>query len=134
MRCSGAAMIEVRNLTKRYGDLVAVDRGHLHRGKGRDRSASSVPTARARRRRCASSPASCRPPAGTVKVAGFDIFDDAYEVRKRIGYLPENPPLYADMTVTSLSASSSAASKASPRADLPRRVDRVRASAAASPR
>ena len=36
---------------------------------------------------------------GTVKVAGYDIFDDSYEVRKRIGYLPENPPLYGDMTV-----------------------------------
>jgi ABC-2 type transport system ATP-binding protein len=38
--------------------------------------------------------------SGTVKVAGYDIFDDSYEVRKRIGYLPENPPLYTDMTVT----------------------------------
>jgi ABC-2 type transport system ATP-binding protein len=36
-----------------------------------------------------------------VKVAGFDIFENSYEVRKRIGYLPENPPLYADMTVSS---------------------------------
>jgi ABC-2 type transport system ATP-binding protein len=33
-------------------------------------------------------------------VAGFDIFDDSHEVRKRIGYLPESPPLYNDMTVT----------------------------------
>ena len=39
--------------------------------------------------------------SGTVKVEGFDIFDDAHEVRKRIGYLPESPPLYGDMTVTS---------------------------------
>jgi len=39
--------------------------------------------------------------SGTVKVAGFDVFDDSFEVRKRIGYLPENPPLYNDMTVSS---------------------------------
>ena len=39
--------------------------------------------------------------SGTVKVAGFDIFDDSFEARKRIGYLPENPPLYNDMTVAS---------------------------------
>jgi ABC-2 type transport system ATP-binding protein len=39
--------------------------------------------------------------AGTVKVSGFDIFEDSFEVRKRIGYLPEMPPLYNDMTVAS---------------------------------
>ncbi len=36
---------------------------------------------------------------GTVKVAGFDVFEDPLEVKKRIGYLPEHPPLYQDMTV-----------------------------------
>jgi ABC-2 type transport system ATP-binding protein len=39
--------------------------------------------------------------SGTVKVSGFDIFEDSIEVRKRIGYLPETPPLYNDMTVAS---------------------------------
>jgi ABC-2 type transport system ATP-binding protein len=38
--------------------------------------------------------------SGTAKVAGFDVFNDSLEVRKRIGYLPENPPLYLDMTVS----------------------------------
>jgi ABC-2 type transport system ATP-binding protein len=38
--------------------------------------------------------------SGTVRVAGFDIFESSHEVRKRIGYLPESPPLYNDMTVT----------------------------------
>ena len=37
---------------------------------------------------------------GTVKVDGFDVFDNPLEVRRRIGYLPENPPLYLEMTVT----------------------------------
>jgi ABC-2 type transport system ATP-binding protein len=36
---------------------------------------------------------------GTAKVAGFDVHDDSMAVRQRIGYLPETPPLYADMTV-----------------------------------
>ena len=36
---------------------------------------------------------------GTAKIAGFDVFDDSIEVRRRIGYLPENPPLYTDMSV-----------------------------------
>jgi ABC-2 type transport system ATP-binding protein len=37
--------------------------------------------------------------SGTASVAGFDVFDDSLEVRRRIGYLPEIPPLYPDMTV-----------------------------------
>src|SRR5262245_17272179 len=38
---------------------------------------------------------------GTVKVDGFDVADQPLEVRRRIGYLPENPPLYPEMTVRS---------------------------------
>ena len=37
--------------------------------------------------------------SGTARVAGFDVFRESMEVRRRIGYLPENPPLYPDMTV-----------------------------------
>jgi ABC-2 type transport system ATP-binding protein len=37
--------------------------------------------------------------SGEVKVAGYDIFDEPIEAKKRIGYLPEYPPLYANMTV-----------------------------------
>src|SRR5262249_27028949 len=37
--------------------------------------------------------------SGTVTVDGHDVFEQSFEVRKRIGYLPENPPLYTDMTV-----------------------------------
>jgi ABC-2 type transport system ATP-binding protein len=38
---------------------------------------------------------------GTARVAGYDVFEESIEVRKRIGYLPENPPLYPEMTVSS---------------------------------
>jgi ABC-2 type transport system ATP-binding protein len=38
---------------------------------------------------------------GTARVAGYDVFEQSLEVRKRIGYLPENPPLYPEMTVDS---------------------------------
>jgi gliding motility-associated transport system ATP-binding protein len=41
------------------------------------------------------------PTSGTAKIAGFDILTQSMEVRKRIGYMPENPPLYHDMTVLS---------------------------------
>ncbi|HZW90833.1 MAG TPA: ABC transporter ATP-binding protein [Myxococcaceae bacterium] len=37
--------------------------------------------------------------SGTVKVAGYDVFEEPYEVKRRIGYLPETPPLYPEMTV-----------------------------------
>jgi gliding motility-associated transport system ATP-binding protein len=40
------------------------------------------------------------PTAGRASVAGFDVFDKPNEVKKRIGYLPETPPLYPEMTVT----------------------------------
>jgi ABC-2 type transport system ATP-binding protein len=39
------------------------------------------------------------PSSGSVKVAGYDVFEQPMEVKKRIGYLPETPPLYTDMTV-----------------------------------
>jgi ABC-2 type transport system ATP-binding protein len=38
---------------------------------------------------------------GTARIAGYDVFEESLEVRKRIGYLPENPPLYPEMTVGS---------------------------------
>ncbi len=38
--------------------------------------------------------------SGTVTVEGFDVFENSFEVRKRIGYLPEQPPLYLEMRVT----------------------------------
>ena len=37
--------------------------------------------------------------AGEVRVAGFDVFDEPYAVRERVGYLPETPPLYPELTV-----------------------------------
>ncbi|HXG30608.1 MAG TPA: ATP-binding cassette domain-containing protein, partial [Thermodesulfobacteriota bacterium] len=39
------------------------------------------------------------PTEGTVRVADFDVVENPIEAKKRIGYLPENPPLYSDMTV-----------------------------------
>src|ERR1041384_7977195 len=41
-----------------------------------------------------------RPSAGTIEVGGVDAVAEPHEVRKRIGFLPENPPLYSDMIVT----------------------------------
>jgi len=116
-------MIEVRNLTKRYGDLVAVDRVSFTAKKGEivgflgPNGAGKTTTMRII---TGFLPAT----TGTVTVEDFDIFDDAHEVRKRIGYLPENPPLYADMTVTSY-LEFVGRIKDVPRAALPDAVDRA---------
>src|SRR5690348_1177212 len=40
-----------------------------------------------------------RPSAGTIEVGGVDAIAEPHEVRKRVGFLPENPPIYTDMTV-----------------------------------
>lgn len=40
-----------------------------------------------------------RPSSGSVRIDGLDVLDDPHEVRKRVGYLPETPPVYDDMTV-----------------------------------
>jgi ABC-2 type transport system ATP-binding protein len=93
-------MIEVRNLTKRYGDLVAIQDISFTAVTGQilgflgPNGAGKTTTMRVI---TGFMPAT----TGTVKVEGYDIFDDSYEVRKRIGYLPESPPLYHDMTVAS---------------------------------
>jgi ABC-2 type transport system ATP-binding protein len=93
-------MIEVRNLSKRYGDLVAVDRVSFTAQKGEivgllgPNGAGKTTTMRI-------ITGFIPPTSGTVSVEGFDILEQAHEVRKRTGYLPENPPLYADMTVVS---------------------------------
>ncbi|MCK6554262.1 ABC transporter ATP-binding protein [Candidatus Binatia bacterium] len=93
-------MIEVRNLTKRFGDIVAIDDVSFTAAKGQilgflgPNGAGKTTTMRII---TGFMPAT----AGTVSVAGFDIFEESYEVRKRIGYLPENPPLYGDMTTES---------------------------------
>ena len=93
-------MIEARNLSKRYGDIVAVDgvsftiaRGEVvgflgPNGAGKTTSmrmlTGFVP-----------------PTDGTAVLDGHDIFEDPIAARRVVGYLPEAPPLYPEMTVAS---------------------------------
>ena len=92
------AMIEVTGLTKRYRDRVAVDdltfsvpEGEILGFLGPNGAGKSTTM----KILTGYLPAS----SGTVKVAGFDVFEAPYEVKRRIGYLPETPPLYPEMTV-----------------------------------
>ena len=91
-------MIEVANLSKRYGDLAAVQDLSFTAHPGEilgflgPNGAGKTTTLRVI---TGFLPAT----SGTVRVCGFDVFEQSAEVRRRIGYLPENPPLYNDMTV-----------------------------------
>ena len=91
-------MIQVSNLTKRYAGRTAVDdisftvaRGEIVGLLGPNGAGKSTTM----RVLAGFMPAS----SGTVRVAGFDVFHDSQEARRRIGYMPENNPLYAEMRV-----------------------------------
>lgn len=93
-------MIEVEHLTKVYSGRKAIDDISFKVEKGEilgflgPNGAGKTTTMRI---------LTCYMPstAGTARVAGFDVFEESLEVRKRIGYLPENPPVYPEMTVES---------------------------------
>jgi ABC-2 type transport system ATP-binding protein len=90
-------MITARGLTKRYARNTAVDDISFSIEKGRivgflgPNGAGKTTTMRI---------LTCflPPTAGSASVAGFDVLEQPLEVKRRIGYLPEVPPLYVDMT------------------------------------
>src|SRR5215471_16224205 len=91
-------MIKVEGLTKRYARNVAVDHISFQVEKGQivgflgPNGAGKTTTMRM---------LTCfmPPTEGTAEVAGFDILEHPMEVKRRIGYLPETPPVYPDMEV-----------------------------------
>jgi gliding motility-associated transport system ATP-binding protein len=93
-------MIQVDNLTKRYGPVTAIHDVSFSVDKGRivgflgPNGAGKSTTMRI---------LSCFMPAtgGTARVAGYDVFSQSLEVRRRIGYLPESAPLYPELSVAS---------------------------------
>src|ERR1700735_396997 len=91
-------MIEVKNLTKAYGNFVAVKDVSVKAESGSilgflgPNGAGKTTTMRII---TGYMPAT----AGTVLIDGLDIFSQSLEARRKIGYLPENPPLYPDMRV-----------------------------------
>ena len=64
------------------------------------------------------------PTSGTANVAGFDVMQQPMEVKRRIGYLPETPPLYPDMEVAEY-LEFVGRLKGIPKAELARRVNEV---------
>ena len=93
-----AADISVYRLSKAYGSLLAVDNITFDVPKGAivgflgPNGAGKSTTLRV---------LTCfmPPTSGSAKVAGFDVFTQSFQVRQKIGYLPESNPLYPDMRV-----------------------------------
>jgi len=91
-------MIKVDGLTKRYARTVAVDNISFEVEKGRivgflgPNGAGKTTTMRV---------LTCflPPTSGTASIAGYDVLENPMEVKKRIGYLPETPPVYPEMEV-----------------------------------
>lgn len=93
---SAEPVVEVRNLTRRYGDILAVDhisftvnRGEVVALLGPNGAGKSTTMKML----------TCFMPAtsGEASIAGFDIWSQSLEVRRRLGYMPENVPLYPEM-------------------------------------
>lgn len=91
-------MIKINNLSKRYGPKVAVKGISFEVRKGEivgflgPNGAGKSTTMNVLTGYLSAS-------GGSAAIAGFDVLDDAIEARRHIGYLPEQPPLYFDMTV-----------------------------------
>src|SRR6202008_2953336 len=92
-------MITVKDLTKRYAHTTAVDQISFSVTKGQivgflgPNGAGKTTTMRM---------LTCflPPSSGTANVAGFDVLEKPLEVKRRIGYLPETPPIYPEMETT----------------------------------
>ena len=91
-------MIQVQNLSKFYGQRKAIDELNFSVNKGEvlgflgPNGAGKTTTMKI---------LTCFMPAssGVAKIAGFDVFEEPLEVKKRVGYLPETPPVYREMFV-----------------------------------
>jgi gliding motility-associated transport system ATP-binding protein len=91
-------VIEVDHITKRFGSVKAIENVTFEVEKGEilgflgPNGAGKTTMMRI---------LTCFLPAteGTARVAGFDVFDNPMAVKKHLGYLPENPPLYQELTV-----------------------------------
>ncbi|MES2965525.1 MAG: ABC transporter ATP-binding protein [Bdellovibrionota bacterium] len=94
------ATIEVQALTKNYGPHRAIDDLNFTINKG-EVVGFLGPNGAGKTTTMKIITGFMAPSSGSVKVAGFDVFEDPLEVKKRIGYLPETPPVYGDMSVES---------------------------------
>jgi ABC-2 type transport system ATP-binding protein len=91
-------MIEVRHLTKNYGDRAAIHDLNFKIEKG-DVVGLLGPNGAGKSTTMKILTGFMAPTEGVALIGGIDVFENPLEAKKKIGYLPETPPLYVDMTV-----------------------------------
>ena len=91
-------MIEVENLTKHYGPRKAINNLTFQVAQG-EVVGFLGPNGAGKSTTMNILSYILPAPSGTARIRGYDIFEHSLEIRKIIGYLPENPPLYPDMSV-----------------------------------
>lgn len=91
-------MIKVKELSKRYGDRWAIQGLNFTIDKG-DVVGLLGPNGAGKSTTMKILTGYMSPTSGEAEICGYNVFESPAEVKKRIGYLPENPPLYPDMTV-----------------------------------
>lgn len=91
-------MIDVQQLVKRYGDVTAV-KGISFTAESGQVTGFLGPNGAGKTTTMRILTGYAPPSAGRAIVAGYDVFENSMAVRQRVGYLPENVPLYRDMTV-----------------------------------
>jgi ABC-2 type transport system ATP-binding protein len=93
-----ALMIEVQNLTKSYGGILAIQSLNFEIKKG-EVVGFLGPNGAGKSTTMKIITGFMAPTSGKAVVGGYDVFENPIEVKKRIGYLPETPPVYGDMKV-----------------------------------
>ncbi len=91
-------LIEVNDLTKKYGDRYAIKNINFSISAG-EVIGLLGPNGAGKSTTMKILSGLLSPTKGVAKICGYDVFENPIEVKKRIGYLPENPPLYLDMTI-----------------------------------
>lgn len=91
-------MIEISHLTKCYGDRNAIENLSFSVKKG-EVVGFLGPNGAGKTTTMKIITGFMAPTSGSVTMAGYDVFESPLEVKKRIGYLPETPPIYGDMVV-----------------------------------
>src|SRR6476620_10064056 len=114
-------MIKVEGLTKRYARNVAVDNISFEVEKGQIVGFLG-PNGAGKTTTMGVLTCFLPPTSGTANVAGYDVIEQAMEVKKRIGYLPETPPVYPEMEVSEY-LTFAGRLKGISSADIARRVD-----------
>ena len=97
---SSDRIIEIQDLTKNYGPYRAIDALSFTVKKG-EVVGFLGPNGAGKTTTMKIITGFMAPSSGTAKIGGFDVFEHPLEVKKRIGYLPETPPVYGDMSVES---------------------------------